>query len=205
MAKLATQHITAGSPLVINKDNGDYIAYAEEIVLRGDASEENKGKELLTYIEEAIKSINPGGDSDGDITINDAILGGGLSFKNDKIELNLEDSLKIENDKLGIKFLHSSGLIVSGSGVALNVPYGSGLIVSGSGIALNVDPNHFEIGSNMLKLKNTTSGGGGNYVLQEASSDTLGGIYIFTGVTENKNEFVIPIYHHRPRIGQICK
>ena len=103
MAKLATQHITAGSPLVINKDNGDYIAYAEEIVLRGDASEENKGKELLTYIEEAIKSINPGGGSGGDVTINDAILGGGLSFKDNKIELNLEDYFKIENDTLGIK------------------------------------------------------------------------------------------------------
>lgn len=177
MAKLATQHITAGSPLVINKDNGDYIAYAEEIVLRGDASEENKGKELLTYIEEAIKSIKPGGGSGGDITINDAILGGGLSFKNDKIELNLEDSLKIENDKLGIK-----------------APPGSGLKVSSSGVYLNVDPNHFEIGSNMLKLKNTSSGGGGDYVLQEASHDTLGGIYIHTGVDENDAaSFIIPI------------
>lgn len=175
MAKLATQHITAGSPLVINKDNGDYIAYAEEIVLRGDVSEENKGKELLTYIEEAIKSIESGGGSGGDVTINDATLGGGLSFKNDKIELNLEDSLKIENDKLGIK-----------------APYGSGLKVSSSGVYLNVDPNHFEIGSNMLKLKDTTSGGG-SYSLQEATDKILGGIYIHTGVLENQTQFIIPI------------
>ena len=149
-----------GQPLTI----AEYIAF-----------DANNKQTVKTVLDDLKNAIEQGGGSGGDVTINDATLGGGLSFKNDKIELNLEDSLKIENDKLGIK-----------------APYGSGLNVSSSGVYLNVDPNHFEIGSNMLKLKDTTSGGG-SYSLQEATDKILGGIYIHTGVLENQTQFIIPI------------
>lgn len=199
----------------------EYIAF--------DANNEQTVKNVLDDLKNAIEQ---GGSSGGDVTINDAILGGGLSFKDNKIELNLEDYFKIENDTLGIKLgtifelsgqneimlkisqndgniigyasdgsgLYAEMQVYDGGGlytqygrVAIKTPYNSGLKIDANGVCLNVDLNHFEIGSNKLKLKNPTSGGGGDYVLQEATSDTLGGIYIYTGVIENKNEFVIPI------------
>ena len=159
---------TLASP--VTAKNGQPLTIAEYIAF--DVNNEQTVKSVLDDLKNAIEQ---GGGTGGDITINDAILGDGLSFKNNKIELNLEDSLKIENDKLGIK-----------------APYGSGLKVSSSGVYLNVDPNHFEIGSNMLKLKDTTSGGG-SYSLQEATDKILGGIYIHTGVLENQTQFIIPI------------
>ena len=158
----------------VTAKNGQPLTIAEYIAF--DVNNEQTVKSVLDDLKNAIEQGGgSGGGTGGDITINDAILGDGLSFKNDKIELNLEDSLKIENDKLGIK-----------------APYGSGLKVSSSGVYLNVDPNHFEIGSNMLKLKDTTNGGG-SYSLQEATDKILGGIYIHTGVLENQTQFIIPI------------
>ena len=210
MAEIAKQHITAGSPLKINPDNGSYVAYAEEIVLRGDASEKDKGKELLTYIEEAINSITPGGGSGGDVTINDAILGGGLSFKDNKIELNLEDYFKIENDTLGIKLgtvfrldsdnnitIRVSDALVINSNSALTVKtYDNGGIKVGSfGLELNYNASHFIVKNNVLQLVNPNGGGGdGNYILPKASGTELGGVKIGTdNVFHEQNPLAVPL------------
>lgn len=215
----------------VTAKNGQPLTIAEYIAF--DVNNEKTVKSVLDDLKNAIEQGGgSGGGTGGDITINDAILGDGLSFKNNKIELNLENYFKIENDTLGIKLgttfelsqnnelkvkvsgdigniikygnsdsglfaemqvYDGGGLHVQYGGVAIKTPYNSGLKIDANGVCLNVDPNYFEIGSNKLKLKNPTSGGGGDYVLQEATSDTLGGIYIFSGVTENKNEFIIPI------------
>lgn len=160
MAELAKQHITAGSPLVINKNNGSYIAYAEEIVLRGDYDTDQAGKSIIDFIEENKGSGSGGG---GDYTLPAATTKtlGGVRLGTEPMSLENNKTVPVTNinGSLGIALTDS---FEGGSGLALK----SATNTVQGGVKVGTD-NDFENNAPFGIPLNITNSGYINFDLNE--------------------------------------